>query len=82
MSENQRALQTMSKHVAAEYIIAMQDFTNITYTGSEQQKDLREARLERDAADLDKISSKLPMCSPFSSLRSVTLSLVLLVRTV
>ena len=39
MSENQRAIWTMSRHVTAEYIIAMQEFTNLTYTGSEQHKE-------------------------------------------
>ena len=52
----------------------MQEFTNQTYTTSEQHKDSTEARMKRDAADLEKITSKLAIWSPFSpesSLRNV-----------
>ncbi|KAJ8364405.1 hypothetical protein SKAU_G00132360 [Synaphobranchus kaupii] len=74
MSEKQRALWTMSRPITAEYNIAMQEFTNLSYTTSEQHKDLTEARMKRDAADLEKISSKLAIWSPFSpdsSLRNI-----------
>ena len=45
----------------------MQDFTNLTYTTSPQQKDSTEARIKRDASDLEKIRIKLAACSPFTS---------------
>lgn len=79
MSENQRALWTMSRPMTSEYNIAMQEFTNLSYTTSEQHKDLTEARMERDVADLQEISSKLALCSPFlpdSSLRNIVTGVV------
>ncbi|KAK4304743.1 hypothetical protein Pmani_023319 [Petrolisthes manimaculis] len=45
----------------------MQEFTNLSYTTSEQHKDLTEARMKRDNADVEEISSKLVVWSPFSS---------------
>ena len=79
MTDNQRALWTMSKGITSEYNTAMQEFTNQTYTTSEQRKDSMEARMKRDAADLEKISSKLVIWSPFSpdsSLRNVVTGVV------
>ncbi len=79
MSEQQRALWTMSRPVTSEYNIAMQEFTNLSYTTSEQHKDLTEARMKRDAADVEKISSKLVGWSPFlpdPSLRNIVTGVV------
>ena len=67
MSEDQTALWTLSSPVSAEYNFSMQEFTSLTYTTSEQHKDLTEARIKRDTADLEKISEKLAGCSPYSS---------------
>ena len=79
MSEKQRALWTMSRPITSEYNNAMQEFTNLSYKTSEQHKDLTEARMKRDAADLEKISSKLVVWSPFSpdsALRNVVTGVV------
>ena len=80
MTDNQRALWSpMSKCITSEYNTAMQEFTNQTYTTSEQHKDSTEARMKRDAADLEKITSKLAIWSPFSpdsSLRNVVTGVV------
>lgn len=51
MTEKQRALWTMSMPITSEYNIAMQEFTNLSYTTSEQHKDLTNARMKSDAAD-------------------------------
>lgn len=64
----------MSSPVSAEYNTAMQDFTKLSYTTSEQHKDVTEGRMQRDLSDLEKIKSKLVGCSPFSpdpSLRNI-----------
>ena len=45
----------------------MQDFTNLTYTTSAQHRDSTEARIKKDASDLEKIRKKLEACSPFTS---------------
>ena len=45
----------------------MQDFTDLTYTTSPQHKDSTEARIKKDASDLEKIRIKLAACSPFTS---------------
>ena len=52
MTEDMRNLWTLSAPVTSEYNIAMQDFTNLTYTTSPQHKDSTEARIKRDASDL------------------------------
>ena len=67
MTEEQRALWTMSAPITSEINIAMQDFNDLTYATSEQHKEATPARIERDAADLSKISTKLNAFSPFSS---------------
>ena len=67
MTEDMRNLWTLYAPVTSEYNIAMQDFTNLTYTTSPQHKDSTEARIKRDASDLEKIRIKLAACSPFTS---------------
>ena len=67
MSEEQRALWTMSTPISAEYNIAMQEFANLSYTTSEQHKELTDTRKKRDISDLSKINTKLSGFSPFSS---------------
>ena len=67
MYEKQRNPWTMSRPVTSENNIAMQQFTNLSYTTTtKQHKDSPEARMKRDVIDLEKISSKPVMLSPFS----------------
>ena len=56
----------MSRPITSEYNVAMQEFTNLSYTTTEQHKDSTEARTKRDAVDLEEINSKLEAWSPFS----------------
>ncbi|KAG1696934.1 Alpha-N-acetylgalactosaminidase [Nymphon striatum] len=67
MTEEQRALWTMSAPIMSECNIAVQEFNDLAYTTSEQHKNLTGARIERDVSDLLKISAKMTSCSPFSS---------------
>src|SRR6218665_2204937 len=66
LSDEQRALWTMSTPISAQYNAAMQEFIKLSYCTSEQHKDLTQARMNRDLVDLEKINSKLMGCSPFS----------------
>ena len=66
MTEDMRNLWTLSAPATSEYNIAMQDFTNLTFTTSAQQKDSTEARIKKNASDLEKIRTKLEACSPFN----------------
>ena len=61
----------MSSVISAEYNIAMQEFTDLSYATSEQHKDMTEARMKRDHSDLEKISTKRSPFSPDPSLRNV-----------
>jgi hypothetical protein len=79
MSEEQRALWTMSSPITSAYNCAMQELTKQTYTTSHQHKDLTESRMKRDAAGMEKIGFKLAECSLFSSnlsLRNVAMVLL------
>lgn len=67
MTEEQRSLWTLSSPVSSEYSYAMQDFNKRAFTTSEQHKELTEARIMRNQADLAKIKEKLEVCSPFST---------------
>ena len=67
MTEDMRNLWTLSAPVTSEDNIAMQGFTNLTYTTSPQHKDSTEARIKRDASDLEKVRIKLAACLPFTS---------------
>ena len=67
MTEDMRNLWNISASVTSEYNIAMQDFTNLTYTTSPQHRDSTEARIKRDTCDVEKIRIKLAACSPFTS---------------
>ena len=66
MSDEQRIVWIMSLPVPSVYKLAMRYFKNTTYTSSEQHKDIAQSRVERDASDLEKLSSKLRSCSPFA----------------
>ena len=48
MTEDMQNLWTLSTPVTSEYNIAMQDFTNLTYTTSMQHKYSTGARIKRD----------------------------------
>ena len=64
----------MSTPITAEYNSAMQELNSLSYTTSEQHKDLTKPRMKRDTLDLEKISTKLTSSSPFSedpSLRNI-----------
>ena len=67
MTEEQHALWTMSAPITSEVNVAMQDFSKLTYATNDQHKEATGARIERDASDLSKISTKLNAFSPFSS---------------
>lgn len=79
MTEEQRALWTMSSPVSSEYNIALQDFNNHSFTTNEQHKEGTEARMKRDQSDLEKLKEKLNSCSPFSAdptLRNIVTGIV------
>jgi len=79
MTEEQRALWTLSSPVCSEYNVAMQEFNDCTYTSSEQHKEATKSRMERDQSDLAKIQEKLQSCNPFSddpALRNVVTGVV------
>jgi hypothetical protein len=79
MTEDMRNLWTISAPVTSEYNIAMQDFSNLTYTASPQHKDSTEARIKRDASDIEQIRQKLEACSSFTSdptLRNIVTGIV------
>ena len=79
MTEEMRALRTMSMAITSEYNNVMQGFNDLTYMTSEQHRESTEARLKRDHADLEKIKEKLSTCMPFSldpSLRNIITGLV------
>ena len=68
----------MSIPITSEYNVAMQEFTNLSYTTTEQHKDFTEVRKKRDAVELEEINSKHEAWSPFSpdlSLRNVVTGL-------
>ena len=67
MTEEQRALWTMAAPVMSEVNSDMQEFSDLIYTTNEQHKEATSTKIERDAADLSKVSEKLSACSPFSS---------------
>lgn len=67
MTEEMRALWTMSTPITSEYNNAMQEFNDLTYTTSEQHREASKPRIKRDRSDLEKIKAKLSICTPFSS---------------
>ena len=69
----------MSRQITSEYNVAMQEFTNISYTTTERQNESTEGRKKRDTVDLEEINSKLEAWSLFSpdpSLRNVVTGVV------
>lgn len=57
MSEHQKAIWTMSSPVSSSYNYAMQDFCEMQYTTSEQQREATTVRIIRDKDDLTKLPS-------------------------
>lgn len=79
MTEEMRALWTMSTPITSQYTSAMQEFNDLTYMSNEQHREFTEARMNRDHSDLEKIKEKLSICSPFSpdpSLRNIVTGVV------
>ena len=67
----------MSASITSE--VNVQDFNDLTYATSKHHKKATSSRIERDASDLSKISTKLNAFSPYSSdptLRSITNGIV------
>ena len=79
MTEEMRALWTMSKPVTARFNNAMQEFTDLVYSTSEQHKESTGSRMRRDRADMQKITEKFRAFQPFSedpSLRNIVTGVV------
>ena len=55
MTEEMRALWTMSTPITSEYNSAMQEFNDLIYTTSEQHRESTASRMKRDHTDLEKI---------------------------
>ncbi|KAH3788818.1 hypothetical protein DPMN_166980 [Dreissena polymorpha] len=67
MTEGMQNLWTLSAPVTSEYNSAMQDFTDLVYTTSPQHQESTEARIKRDASDLEKMHTKITTCSPYTA---------------
>ena len=65
MTESQRLVWLLSTPACAQVNCAMQDLTTVTYTSSEQHKDVSNARLERDMSDTLKVLEYMKPRSPF-----------------
>lgn len=79
MTETQRNVWCMSSPVCAEVNQAMQQLTNVTFTTSEQHKDLSAARQNRDSKDVKKLIGFLKDKKPFEdqgSLRNIVTGIV------
>ena len=66
ITEDMRTLWTLSTPTTSQYNSAMQEFSNVTYTTSDQHKEATESRMAREQFDAQKIEEKLLTCSPFS----------------
>lgn len=79
MTETQRNVWCMSSPVCAEVNEAMQQLTNVTFTTSEQHKDMSAARQSRDSMDVKKLIDFLKDKNPFEregSLRNIVTGIV------
>lgn len=65
MSETQRTVWLLSTPACAEINRAMQEFTGIYYSSSEQHVDSREARISRDHNDMMELLQFLEARNPF-----------------
>eukprot|EP00795_Rhopilema_esculentum_P011181 gene11182-biopygen2781 len=66
MSETQRLIWLLSMPATAEINEAMQEFTEVTFSSSEQHKDTSEARISRDLKDTNSLLSFFQVRDPFS----------------
>ena len=76
MSEIQRPVWLLSVPVTAEINGALQEFTGVNYTSSEQHKDTFASRIKRDMNDTKKILAFMDARNPFiedPSLRCIVL---------
>ena len=74
MSETQRLIWLLSMPATAEINEATQEFTEVTFSSSEQHKDTSEARISRDMKDTKSLLSFFEERDPFSddcSLRNI-----------
>ena len=79
MSETQRLVWLMSMLACANINNAMQNLTGINYLTSEQHKDIKKARKERDHEDTNTVIGYLSRRNPFdseSSLRNIATGVV------
>ena len=67
MTETQRLMWVLSTPSCAEMNSAMQGFTNVTYTTSEQHKDTAISRLVRDSTDTNLLLQYLLDRNPFET---------------
>lgn len=67
MGESQRTVWLLSSPVCADVNYAMQDFTSIKCTTSNQHKDLTKASKDRDSKDTENIISFFECRPPFST---------------
>jgi hypothetical protein len=79
MTEEVRTIWTLSSCVSSAYNLAMQEFTELSFTSSEQHKDSTTPRIKRDQEDRVKLLQELLHCNPFSKdseLRNVVTGVV------
>ena len=79
MTEEVRTIWTMSSCVSSAYNLAMQEFTELSFTSSKQHKDSTTPRIQRDQEDRVKLLQELLQCNPFSKgseLRNVVTGVV------
>ncbi|XP_052233279.1 uncharacterized protein LOC127846144 [Dreissena polymorpha] len=67
MTEEMQNLWTLSEPVTSAYNSVMQEFTDLVYTTSPQHKESTEARIKRDASDLEKMQTNITSCSPYTA---------------
>lgn len=75
MNEQQRLIWVLSTPACAEVNSAMQEFTGVNYTTSDQHKENSPSRLSRDLKDIQMILQYLIQRNPFSpdpSLRNIS----------
>lgn len=80
MTETQRLVWVMSSPVCAEVNNALQEFTGVNYTTSDQHKDLSHSRLSKDLTDTRAMVAFLNERNPFeageNSLHSIATGIV------
>ena len=66
MSEIQRLVWLLSRPACTEVNVALQEFTGVQFSTSEQHKDMSKTRQERDVSDTEKLIAFLSSRPPFS----------------